>query len=101
MLDYKKNWMEVLAEYDTYLEDYVYEKIWSELSGKDKKILAAMCAEDPVKVRTIREKLGMTSNDFTVYRNRLLKKGIVSSPEYGYLTFTLPRFREFVQREVY
>ncbi len=33
---------EILAEYDQYLEEYVYDKIWSELSEQDKQILIKM-----------------------------------------------------------
>ena len=29
---------------------------------------------------------------------RLLKKGVVRTPAYGHLAFSLPRFREFVLR---
>jgi AAA+ ATPase superfamily predicted ATPase len=35
---------EVLPEYDRYLEEYVYSKIWSELSETDKQIVAVMPA---------------------------------------------------------
>ena len=31
--------------------------------------------------------------------NRLIKKGVITSPKYGHLDFTLPRFKEFVLRE--
>jgi hypothetical protein len=48
------------------------------------------------KVEAIRAKVGKDSANFSVYRKRLLKKGIIISPEYGYLDFALPRFREFV-----
>ena len=94
----QKFWKELLPEYDTYLEDYVYEKIWSELSEKDKSVLRAMSGEQSSRVENIREKLNMTSNNFTVYRNRLLKKGLVVVPGYGQLGFALPRFREFAAR---
>ena len=94
----QKFWKELLPEYDTYLEDYVYEKIWSELSEKDKSVLRAMSGEQSSRVENIREKLNMTSNNFTVYRNRLLKKGLVSALGYGQLEFALPRFREFAAR---
>jgi hypothetical protein len=33
----------------------------------------------------------------SVYRDRLLKKGIVLCPKYGYLRFTFPRFNEFLR----
>ena len=94
----KKSWRELLPEYDTYLEDYVYEKIWSELSEKDQNVLRAMSGEQSARIENIREKLNMTSNNFTVYRNRLLKKGLVTVPGYGQLEFALPRFRQFVER---
>ena len=94
----KKSWQELLPEYDTYLQDYVYDKIWSELSKKDKEILGVLSSAPAMKVQEIRERLNMRSNAFTVYRARLLRKGILVSPEYGSLAFSLPRFREFVQR---
>ena len=94
----KKSWRDLLPEYDTYLEDYVYEKIWSELSEKDQNVLRAMSGEQSSRIENIREKLNMTSNNFTVYRNRLLKKGLVTVPGYGQLEFALPRFRQFVER---
>jgi hypothetical protein len=89
-------WTEVLGEYSQYLEEYVYEKLWSELSAQDKAVLRAMSESQSRKVEAIREAVGKDSANFSVYRKRLLKKGIIISPEYGYLDFALPRFREFV-----
>jgi ribosomal protein L20A (L18A) len=92
----KTKWTDILAEYSQYLEEYVYEKLWSELSAQDKVVLKAMSATEDHKVETIRTKAGKSSSNFSVYRNRLIKKGIIVSTEYGYLDFALPRFREFV-----
>jgi len=97
---HQKPWKELLPEYDTYLEEYVYEKIWSELSRKDKSVLQAMSDTFISKVEDIRNKLQLSSNTFTVYRTRLLKKGLILTPDYGELQFALPRFREFVQRSL-
>jgi ribosomal protein L20A (L18A) len=90
-------WTDVLDEYSQYLEEYVYEKLWSELSAQDKVVLRAMSESESRKVEAIRTKAGKTSGNFSVYRNRLIKKGIIISTEYGYLEFALPRFREFVK----
>lgn len=90
----------VLSEYDYYLEEYVYEKIWSEISAKDKIVLYAMCESKDGKVENIRKKADMDSNTFTVYRNRLIKKGLLTNSEYGHLDFSLPRFKEFVERKM-
>lgn len=91
-------WTEVLPEYSQYLEEYVYEKLWSELSSNDRKVLIAMTEADDQKVGSIRAKAGKSSSSFGVYRDRLIKKGIVVATEYGHLDFALPRFREFVWR---
>jgi primosomal protein N' len=97
----KAKWTEMLDEYSQYLEEYVYEKMWSELSAQDKAVLRAMSESESRKVDAIRAKAGKSSANFSVYRNRLIKKGIVVSTEYGYLEFALPRFREFVKRYVF
>lgn len=91
-------WTDVLPEYSQYLEEYVYEKLWSELSANDKKVLIAMTEAEDLKVGTIRAKAGKSSSSFGVYRDRLMKKGIVVAAEYGYLDFALPKFKEFVYR---
>lgn len=92
----EKKWQEILPEYRQYLDDFVYEKLWSELSAWDKKILSAMAKSENLKVEAIRMATGAASNTFSVYRDRLIKKGLITSPKYGFLEFSLPRFREFV-----
>ncbi len=94
----KAMWTDVLPEYSQDLEEYVYEKLWSELSSNDWKVLIAMTEADDQKVGSIRAKAGTSSNRFGVYRDRLIKKGIVVAVEYGHFDFALPRFREFVCR---
>ena len=75
---------------------YLYEKIWQELSAIEKDILIAMTQIKSKKVKDIREVLNSKSNDFSVYRTRLIRKGVVYSPSYGELDFTLPLFDKFV-----
>ncbi|MBQ9042284.1 MAG: ATP-binding protein [Eggerthellaceae bacterium] len=98
-LCYKRQlpYAEVLDEFDAYLAEYVYEKIWSELSGKDRDVVDAMAAAESGKVGDIRGLAGMSSGEFSVYRDRLLKRGLVASDGFGYLRFTLPRFGEFAK----
>ena len=90
--DYKK----VIPEYMQYLEEYSYEKIWSELSSAEKDVLRAMSEIDSDSVKDIWEKIGYGSDKFTVYRIRLIKKGVIYSPSYGRLALSLPYFKEFV-----
>lgn len=94
-----KDWEGILPQFDAVLEEYVYEKLWSELSLKDKEILSCMAGHGIIKVETIREALNASSNTFTVYRSRLIRKGILYAPDHGYLDFALPRFREFLLRQ--
>ena len=88
------------AKYDQYLEEYVYEKMYSELSSNDKKILKAFTSDDINSVNNLLLKSKMKKNVFSVYRDRLIKRGIIESPEYGKLLLKLPRFYEFLERKI-
>lgn len=92
-------WKDAIPQYDAVLEEYVYEKIWSELSDKDRIVMRTLAISANHKVSAIRDQAKLSSNAFTVYRTRLIRKGIVISPSYGSLNFTLPRFKEFVLRQ--
>lgn len=94
----KRPYTEIMTEYDASLEQYVYEKIWSELSQNDQNVLCAMASTNDTKVEKIREMAAMSSSSFSVYRKRLIRKGLVRQIKYGHLDFSLPRFREFVRR---
>lgn len=92
---------EVLLRMDQVLAEQVYDKIWSELSEKSKEILKNMSeiSENRIKVEDIRKTGNYSSNEFTVYREMLIKRGIIKSDGYGYLTFNLPRMKEYVDRQ--
>lgn len=92
-----KSIADILPEYDQYLEEYVYAKIWSELSELDRKILNEIAVSGESKVKNIREKLDMKSELFSVYRDRLKRKGVIDTAQYGYIKMALPRFAEFVK----
>lgn len=86
----------VLGDYQQYLEEFVYDKIWMELSSNDRKLLLALAKSKTGKASEIREASGMNSGTYSVYRNRLLRKGIVESSEHGKMQFTLPLFERMV-----
>ena len=88
------------AKYDQYLEEYVYEKMYSDLSSNDKKILKAFTNDGINSVDNLMLKSKMKKNIFSVYRDRLIKRGIIESPEYGKLSLKLPRFYEFLERQI-
>lgn len=91
----------IIGKYDAYLSEYSYDKIWIDISPACKKVAIAMAeiGTDEVKNKDIRDHLQVNSSKFAGYRDSLLKSGIVKSDNYGYLSFILPRFKEFVLRK--
>lgn len=86
----------ILPLFDQYLQEYVYGKIWSELSELDRTIVRELSQNGESSVKQIREDLNIKSENFSLYRDRLIKKGVAVSPKYGFLTLGLPRFDVFV-----
>ena len=94
--DYKQLNDELLKEYDKYLRTYVYEKIWNDLPKKEREIVIAISNLKERTTKKIMEEVNMNKFNFSQYRNRLVKKGIVYSPDWGELDFVLPRFSKYV-----
>lgn len=90
--DYKS----IINEYMQYLSEFVYDKIWSELSLKDRQVAIGIAKVPDGKILDIRNLLDMETNEFNPYRKRLIKKGILSGETRGYVSFTLPLFPEYV-----
>lgn len=90
-----KNYEDELVRFDYYLNEYVYNKIWSELSEKEKGLTIAIAKSDNT-TETVLKLANMKKNEFSVYRDRLMKKGIVNGKTRGKIFFALPRFKEFV-----
>lgn len=92
----QENIEEILPEYDYALREYSYDKIWSELSDTDIKIMCELGKHGFAKVKDIRNALDMSSQKFSVYRERLSRKGLIDTSEYGTISILLPRFREYI-----
>ena len=93
---YKK----VIPQFDLYMEEYVYEKIWSELSSKDQTVIIEIVRNPSDDITVLREKLGVSPQMFYQYKKRLEHKGIIESTGHGTISVQLPRFAEFVERMV-
>ena len=72
MLDNK-----VISKYDKYLEDYVYDKMLADLVND----------------------LKISSKDFSPYRDRLIKKGLLVSDKPGEFSLTLLRLKEYINNK--
>lgn len=79
-----------------YLEEYAYAKIWAELSRKDKEVLYGIARVQSGSINEIRGLLGLSTNEFNPYRQRLIKRGIISGTERGYVRMLLPFFDQYV-----
>ena len=84
-----------LIDAKEYLFEFAYQKIWSELSGKDRELVLAVFQSETGEVSRVREIMNWTSNQFNPYRDRLLKSGVISSPQTGYVELALPWFGEY------
>ena len=93
----KALYTQILPKVRQALEEYVYRKIWSELSANDKRLVVAISESESGRVKEVREIAHMKGNEFTPYRERLIRKGIIQSEQYGYISFTLPFFDVFVK----
>ena len=89
--DYKN----ILPKYEQYLAEYVYEKLWSEMSMKDQRVSRGIARAGEGSTKKIREELNMTQNEFNPYRKRLIKKGLILADARGSVRFTLPLFDKF------
>ena len=79
-----------------YLDEYAYDKVWSELSRKDREILYGIAHVKTGRISDIREFLELSSNEFNPYRQRLIRKGIISGDERGYVRLLLPFFDQYI-----
>ena len=85
----------ILSEYDYYLKSFVYDKIWEGLSSKETEILHSTCESSDIN--EIIEKTNMDKKSFSVYRDRLIKYGVLISKQRGKVSFALPRFKEYIK----
>ncbi|MGT2929017.1 ATP-binding protein [Streptococcus dentasini] len=94
--NYLDNRKALLEAYDETLQSYVYQKIWSELSDQDKKVLTVLSKHSKIRTKDLREALKFTPSLMSVYRERLKRKGLINTSEYGHISLTLPRLSNFI-----
>lgn len=54
--------------------------------------------DGPIRRKDIATTLGAHTTDISMARRSLMNKGLVDSPQHGYLEFTAPGFADFVRR---
>ena len=86
---------QLLPKFDEQMTVYVYEKLWSELSELDQKVVYVI-SNGITKTGEIREKLSISPQLLNTYRKRLTERGLVNGTRRGEMTLALPRFEEYV-----
>lgn len=75
----------------TVLLSFIYNELKEKRSGLN------MNSNNHVEVFKIRERCNFDTNNFSVYKDRLIKKGVIKSSSYGFIEFTFPRLNEFLR----
>ena len=88
---------EILEQLQIELFSYSYEKIWDELSDNDQLFVKTLVPQKEYNREEILSTLGEKAGIYSVYRDRLLKRGIVTTKN-ARLSIALPFFDTFIER---
>lgn len=87
----------VLAEVDEALARKVYDKIWSELTPKDKWYMSFIAQKDTMSATELLEITKKSHSDWSEPRKRLIEKGLIDGSVRGKITLKLPRLKEYIK----
>ena len=87
---------EIIEELKRELFSYSYEKIWEELSVEDRFLAGLLTEKDEYKRNEILDLMGDKKNNYSVYRDRLLKRGVITARQ-GYIGLYPPYFSEYIK----
>ncbi len=88
----------IYNELDQYLSIYVYDKIWSKLPNNEKEYLKAF-KNEIASTESIVNSVPFDEKSSSVYRDRLIKRGLIVAAEYGKVRLVLPRFEIFISKQ--
>ena len=102
-LYFKKKSTESLADIISQLKAelfaYSYEKIWEEMTEADRFLASLLTEQDEYKREEVLRLMGVQSGNYSVYRDRLIKRGILSARQ-GYISLALPYFADYIEEYV-
>jgi len=86
----------VLAQLDEEFFHVRFEKA----TDREREYMAAMAAlgEGPYRTAAVAKRLGRRLSYTSAPRDSLIKKGLIYSPDYGQVDFTVPKFSPFMRR---
>ena len=84
----------VMDQYQLYLFENAYQKIFADLSEMDRQYLVAI-ADNPT-FATVSERMQKSRSYVSQYRRRALARHLIVATGYGKVAYTLPQFKEFI-----
>ncbi len=90
---------EVMARLDEALSEKVYQKIWTEISPKERWFLGFIVQKEKMSVNELLALSHQSNSQFSVPRQNLKRKGLINTETRGKISISLPRFKEFVEAQ--
>lgn len=90
---------DILKEFDAYMDEYVYSKIWQEQSLANKQVLKAIASSRTGSIKDIRKSLDIPSEPFSNYCLRFIRQGLIEADGYEKVKLILPRFSVFMANQ--
>lgn len=82
------------------LDESFFRVRFDRVTNREKEFLRAMATlgRGPYQIKHIASELNSTTSNLTTHRTNLIQKGMIYSPRYGCLDFSVPLFDEFMRR---
>lgn len=83
------------------LDNGLYSARWQRTTPAGRRYLAAMAkigTESPSSTAEVADLLGKATGEISMTRGKLIELGLIYSPEYGKVAFTVPGMGEFILR---
>lgn len=90
---------DVIYDLKTELFAYSYEKIWEEMSDNDRFLVKLLIDKSEYKREEVLSLMGNKANNYSMYRDRLLNRGILES-RFAHISLALPFFAEYIKEYV-
>jgi hypothetical protein len=82
------------------LDEEFFHVRFEKATDREREYMAAMAdlGEGPYRTAQVAERLGRNQSYTSAPRDSLIKKGLIYSPDYGQVDYTVPKFSPFMRR---
>ena len=87
---------DLIPELKAELFAYSYEKIWEEMTETDRFLVSLLTEKTEYKREEVLKLMGERAGNYSMYRDRLLKRGILESRQ-AYISLALPYFADYLK----